>query len=90
MRIRLNVLLNIGYKLIPEKGKVDLKELRLNERQIEALRLMINENQEITNKKYRHLFGVSDRTASRELKFLIEKGLIKRSGKRRGATYVSK
>jgi len=77
-------------KLIPEKGKVDLKELRLNERQIEALRLMINENQEITNKKYRHLFGVSDRTASRELKFLIEKGLIKRSGKRRGATYVSK
>jgi len=51
---------------------------------------MVNKNQKMTNQKYRQLFGISDRTASRELKFLIEKGLIKRFGKRRGAVYISK
>ena len=77
-------------KLIPEKGRTNLKELGLNERQIEALKLMVNENQNLNNQKYRELFRVSTRTASRELSFLVEKGLIRRLGKRRGATYVSK
>ncbi len=77
-------------KLIPEAGKIDLKELGLNDRQIKALELMVNEKQKMTNKEYCKYFDVSDRTASRELKLLVEKGLIERMGKRRGATYVSR
>ena len=38
--------------LIPEEGVVDLRELGLNERQIEALQLMVNEGQEMPNAMY--------------------------------------
>jgi ribosomal protein S30 len=53
--------------LIPEEGVVDLRELGLNERQIEALRLMANERRELSNKEYRELFSVSRPTAARDL-----------------------
>lgn len=76
--------------LIPEKGKIDLKEMGLNERQIEVLKLMVNGNKSMTNKEYRRLFDVSDRTALRELKALLDKKLVKRVGKRKGAIYVAK
>jgi hypothetical protein len=39
------------------------------------------------NQKYRQLFGISGRTASRELKILVEKGLIRRPEKK-GAAYA--
>lgn len=45
--------------LIPEEGVVDLRELGLNERQIEALRLMVNEGVELSNRAYRDMFAVS-------------------------------
>ena len=60
--------------LIPEEGVVDLRELGLNERQIEALRLMVNEGQELSNKEYRKMFGVSRQTATRDLRGLVEVG----------------
>ncbi len=39
--------------LVPRIGVVDLRGLGLNERQIEALRLMVNEGAEFTNQAYR-------------------------------------
>ncbi len=73
--------------LVPDKRKLNLKELGLNERQLEALRAMVNEKKAMTNAIYREMFKTSDRSALRDLKDLVEKGLIKRKGKRRGAEY---
>jgi len=73
--------------LVPDKRKLNLKELGLNDRQIEALRVMVNEKRTITNAIYREMFKVSDRSALRDLKDLVQKGLIRRKGKRRAAEY---
>lgn len=75
--------------LIPDKRKLNLKELGLNDRQIEALRMMINEGKVMTNVIYRNLFKVSDRSALRDLNELVDKGLAQREGKRRGAKYTA-
>ncbi len=75
--------------LIPEEGVVDLRELGLNERQIEALRLMVNEGQELTNTVYQRLFEVSRRTAVRDLKGLVGTGWVHQEGTRRGTRYVA-
>jgi hypothetical protein len=45
----------------------------LNERQIEALRLMVNEKRVLTNRDYRELSSVSNRIAANELQDLIKK-----------------
>ncbi|MEW6409825.1 MAG: helix-turn-helix domain-containing protein [Nitrospirota bacterium] len=73
--------------LIPDKRKLNLKELGLNERQIEALRVMVNEKKTMTNAVYREMFKTSDRSALRDLKDLVQKGLVKRKGKRRASEY---
>lgn len=73
--------------LVPDKRRSNLKELGLNERQLEALRVMVNEKKAMTNAIYREMFKTSDRSALRDLKDLVEKGLIKRKGKRRAAEY---
>ena len=73
--------------LIPEEGVTDLRALGLNERQIEALRLMVNEGREMTNRKYRETFGVGNQTAARELKGLIEKGQARQVGQGRATRY---
>lgn len=73
--------------LIPEEGVVDLRELGLNERQIEALRLMVNEGQELSNKEYREMFGVATRTASRDLMGLVKTGMVQQTGEGRGVKY---
>ena len=75
--------------LIPEEGVVDLRELGLNERQIEALRLMVNEGREVTNTVYQRLFEVSRRTAVRDLKGLVGTGWVHQEGTRRGTRYVA-
>ncbi len=75
--------------LIPEEGVVDLRELGLNERQIEALRLMVNEGREMTNALYQEMFGVSRNTASRDLARLVDTGWVRRLGARRGSRYVA-
>jgi len=38
----------------------------LNERQIEALRLMVNEGRKLSNKEYREMFGVTYVTALKD------------------------
>lgn len=73
--------------LIPEEGVTDLRALGLNERQIEALRLMVNEGRELSNAKYRQLLNVSRNTASRDLQALVETGWVKVKGTGRGTRY---
>lgn len=73
--------------LIPEQGVVDLRELGLNERQIEALRLMVNERRELSNREYREMFGIAARTATRELVQLVETGMVQQVGRGRSTRY---
>jgi predicted HTH transcriptional regulator len=73
--------------LIAEEGETDLRLLGLNERQIEALRMMTNENRELTNATYRRLFNVSRNTASRDLQGLLQTGWVKTIGNGKGRHY---
>jgi len=74
--------------LIPEEMVVDLKELGLNERQIEALRLMVNEGRKLGNREYREMFGVTSVTAFRDLAELVTLGLARAEGAGRGRKYA--
>lgn len=76
--------------LIPEEGVTDLRELGLNERQIEALRLMVNEGREMTNREYRQMFDVSRPTAARDLRELVEIGWAQEIGRGRSLRYTAK
>lgn len=76
--------------LIPEKGGEDLREKGLNERQIEALRVMVNENKSLTNKEYRQQFDISRQTATRDLTELEEKGFVVGKGQGRSKHYTPK
>lgn len=65
-----------------------LQSLDLNERQVKAL-LYLKEKGKITNSDYQTLNDVSRETATRDLKELIEKQLIKPSGQKgAGAFYT--
>lgn len=75
--------------LIPEEGVTDLRALGLNERQIEALALMVNEGLEFTNQRYREHFAVTSKTAARDLSGLVEVGQARRLGRGRGVRYVA-
>lgn len=76
--------------LIPEKGKIDLKELGLNERQIGALSLMVNEGKVFTNKAYREQFKVSNQTCVRDMRLLDKLDLISIEGKGKNVRYGAK
>ena len=76
--------------LIPEEGVTDLRTLGLNERQIEALRLTVNEGQELNNADYRQLFNVSQRTATRDLTGLVQTGWVHQVGVKRGTRYTAR
>jgi len=68
----------------PEK----LTKLGLNDRQIKAV-LILKEKGRITNKEYQEINETTERTASRDLSDLVEKGIIKSSGvKGAGAFYT--
>jgi ATP-dependent DNA helicase RecG len=75
--------------LIPEEGVTNLQELGLNERQVEALRVMVNEDRPITNREYCELFDVSTATATRDLGELVDVGQVRRIGKGRSTRYVA-
>jgi ATP-dependent DNA helicase RecG len=75
--------------LIPEEGVTDLRALGLNERQIEALRLMVNEGHTFTNREYCQQFGVSVATATRDLGKLVEVGQATRLGQGRSTRYIA-
>lgn len=58
----------------------------LNTRQKEAL-LYLRNNESIANSDYRKITGTDSTTARRELQDLMEKGLVIRTGERRGTRY---
>jgi ATP-dependent DNA helicase RecG len=74
-------------ELIPEEGVTDLRGLGLNDRQVQALALMVNEGQELTNREYRELFGVTYVTAFRDLTALVKAGQARTTGAGRSRRY---
>lgn len=72
---------------IPDEQMTDLKELSLNDRQIKALELMVNEGKIFTNKKYQETFNVPRRTAARELMGLVKIKQARKIGSGRGTKY---
>jgi len=74
---------------IPEDRQIDLKDLGLNERQIEALQLMVNEGQIFTNRKYRELLKVTNKTAATDLNTLVKKDMARVKGKGRSTVYFA-
>ena len=75
---------------IPEHRQTDLKKLGLNDRQIEALRLMVNEKKTMEIVDYRKLFKVNEKTARRDFKKLIDIGFIKKIGATKRAFFKTK
>lgn len=63
-----------------------LKNKGLNNRQIEAV-FYIKENKQITNSVYRSIFNVSEKTAFRDFEKLVELGILKKEGERKGTVY---
>jgi len=74
---------------IPDERMTDLKDLSLNDRQIKALELMVNEYKTFTNEKYQETFNVSKSTAARDLKGLIKHKQAERVGVGRGIKYIA-
>jgi len=58
----------------------NLKKMGLNKRQIKAV-MYVKEKGKITNREYREMFDITDRTALNDLKALCEKGIMVRIGK---------
>lgn len=75
---------------IPEERQTDLKKLGLNERQIEALRLMINEKKTMEIIAYCERFHVNEKTARRDFKKLVETGFVQKVGSTKGAFFKAK
>jgi ATP-dependent DNA helicase RecG len=59
----------------------------LNERQVEAV-LYVGEHRRITNQEYQNLCRVSRETAKRDLRELVDRGLLRSAGRGRGLHYV--
>ena len=72
---------------IPEERQTDLRKLGLNARQIEALKVMVNEGKIFTNTLYQNVFKVSRRSSLRDLRGLVEAGQATMMGVGKGAKY---
>jgi ATP-dependent DNA helicase RecG len=69
-------------------AKEELRKLGLNERQIKAVEYVIKHGS-ITNKEYQQINKVAKRTASRDLRELVEKGVFKAIGvSKRNLKYI--
>jgi ATP-dependent DNA helicase RecG len=64
-----------------------LKDYNLNDRQLKAL-LIWKKQKEITNSMYSKEFNVTDRTALRDLSYLVDKGLLNKVGEKRKTKYI--
>ena len=64
-----------------------LKELQLNERQLDAL-LFFKANGEIVTSLYKNRYNITDRTARRDLIELAEKNILSRQGENKSSRYV--
>ena len=62
--------------LTTESSTINLKELGLNDRQIAALTLIVNEDKSFSINEYIEYFKVSKNTAIRDLNKLANKGLV--------------
>ncbi len=72
---------------IPDDKQIDLKAMGLNKRQIEALRLMINEKVVFSNKEYVKRFNVTRKTAARDFNLLKKLGYIQYEGTTKNRKY---
>ena len=73
------------YRISP-----DLHEARAwLEARVPAIRGFLAAHDHMKNADYRTLFGVTRHAAVRELRRLVEEGLLRLEGERRGARYVS-
>lgn len=72
---------------IPEHRQTDLKKLGLNERQIEALRMMVNEKKTLEIDDYCRKFKVTEKTARRDFKKMISIGYVEKVGSTKGAFF---
>jgi len=63
-----------------------VKKLGLNERQVKAV-LYVVENGSITNGLYQQVCNTSERTALRDLEELIGKGVLVKTGLKKGTSY---
>jgi len=68
-------------------NKDDLSKLGLNERQIDAV-LYVKENEEITTSAYTKRYEIAERTARNDLNELIDKQIFKRIGETNLAKYI--
>lgn len=72
------------------KRENNMLKLGLNERQIKAV-MYVKEKGRITNKEYRKMFSITDRSALNDLQGLCEKGVLERVGKTgRSTEYILK
>jgi ATP-dependent DNA helicase RecG len=74
---------------IPEERMVDLRELGLNDRQIKALAMMVNEGKVFTNEIYQETFDISKNTALRDLRSLLKAKQIIREGRGKATKYMT-
>ena len=63
-----------------------MQSLNLNDRQVRAI-LFVKEKGKITNSDYQQINGTSARTAVRDLESLVNNGVLKMKGERKGAFY---
>jgi predicted HTH transcriptional regulator len=66
-----------------------LQSLTLNDKQIKAVLWLKSEGATITNERYRELLTVSKRTASNDLRALVDKGILEKHGKTGKGTYYT-
>jgi len=76
-------------ELVRPSNETDLRELGLNERQANALG-WIQQQKTVTREGYEKKFGVSKRTAVRELMQLVKKNTLCTQGKGKSTTYSIK
>lgn len=71
---------------IPEERTTDLSHL--NERQIRCLEMIYNEDKALSRKHYAEILHTSIRSAQRDLRELLDEGMLKEEGKARSLRYV--
>jgi ATP-dependent DNA helicase RecG len=67
----------------------NLLKMELNDRQIKAV-LYVKQKGQITNSEYCSVFQTPDRTASRDLKDIVTKGIFRKEGSKKSSKYLLK
>lgn len=66
----------------------NLRKMGLNQRQIKAV-MYVKEKGKITNKEYHEINNCSRNTATNDLRILVEKEVLKESGKKGAGAYYA-